>query len=483
MNVIDIVKLNIVSNTKTNNIFIDMMISSVVLFIVSYISNNYLIIIANMKEYFYNGTTMKYNIELIGSKITTHSSIMTTVYTLYTDEVKAMLYFLNNEIGHNQNIIRVKQSYNSISSDINYMINQRNRFLIHKELDIYGKIITYDLKNDKKEDPLTEMIIIYISSNTTNLIGLKKWINTVTDTYLQSRRNSRHTKLFVYTLLRTETWRERQFISNSSFDNIFFNGKKEVLFKIDYFLNSKEWYVKRGVPYTLGIGLHGPPGTGKTSFIKSLAVYTKRHIVILSLKNITSMEQLESRFIESTYSCHNSQNSIGFDKKIIVIEDIDCLGDLVKNRQRVADKIVPFGQNEMKTMLQEVLNEDKDKIPFTITLDDLLNLWDGVCETPGRIIVITSNCYHELDPALVRPGRIDITIELKNVSHEILCEMFFNYYNIAMDPVQLLEIKENYFSPAEVVNIFHGLPNDPVLFIKELIKRSNMKRENEWIVK
>ena len=47
---------------------------------------------------------------------------MTTIYTLYTDEVKAMLYFLNNEIGHNQNIIRVKQSYNSISSDINYMI-------------------------------------------------------------------------------------------------------------------------------------------------------------------------------------------------------------------------------------------------------------------------------------------------------------------------------------------------------------------------
>ena len=35
------------------------------------------------------------------------------------------------------------------------------------------------------------MIIIYISSNTTNLIGLKKWINTVTDTYLQSRRKRR----------------------------------------------------------------------------------------------------------------------------------------------------------------------------------------------------------------------------------------------------------------------------------------------------
>ena len=45
-----------------------------------------------------------------------------------------------------------------------------------------------------------------------------------------------------------------------------------------------------------------------------------------------------------------------------------------------------------------------------------LNLWDGIRETPGRIIVITSNHYDQLDPALIRPGRIDMTYEFKKVA-------------------------------------------------------------------
>jgi len=44
--------------------------------------------------------------------------------------------------------------------------------------------------------------------------------------------------------------------------------------------------------------------------------------------------------------------------------------------------------------------------------DDILNAWDGIIETPGRILIISSNHYEKLDPALVRPGRIDITLEL-----------------------------------------------------------------------
>jgi chaperone BCS1 len=51
-----------------------------------------------------------------------------------------------------------------------------------------------------------------------------------------------------------------------------------------------------------------------------------------------------------------------------------------------------------------------------ITLDDILNLWDGLKETPGRILGISSNHYNKLDPALVRPGRIDITINFDNSS-------------------------------------------------------------------
>ena len=72
-----------------------------------------------------------------------------------------------------------------------------------------------------------------------------------------------------------------------------------------FFLNNKEWYNEKGIPYSLGIGLHGPPGTGKTSFIKALSNYTNRHVIMISLKMIKTKNQLEKIFFENTYNNNN----------------------------------------------------------------------------------------------------------------------------------------------------------------------------------
>lgn len=42
----------------------------------------------------------------------------------------------------------------------------------------------------------------------------------------------------------------------------------------------------------------------------------------------------------------------------------------------------------------------------------LLNVLDGVVDTPGRIVVMTTNLINILDDALIRPGRIDKKILL-----------------------------------------------------------------------
>lgn len=42
----------------------------------------------------------------------------------------------------------------------------------------------------------------------------------------------------------------------------------------------------------------------------------------------------------------------------------------------------------------------------------LLNVLDGVVDTPGRIVVMTTNVIDVLDDALIRPGRIDKKILL-----------------------------------------------------------------------
>ena len=89
-----------------------------------------------------------------------------------------------------------------------------------------------------------------------------------------------------------------------------------------------------------------------------------------------------------------------------------------------------------------------------ITLDDILNLWDGIRETPGRVLVISSNHYNKLDPALIRPGRIDLNICLDYVNHETLTEMYQHLFEKPINPLKLEGIKEDCFTPADIINTF-----------------------------
>jgi chaperone BCS1 len=89
-----------------------------------------------------------------------------------------------------------------------------------------------------------------------------------------------------------------------------------------------------------------------------------------------------------------------------------------------------------------------------ITLDDILNLWDGIRETPGRIIIISSNKYDKLDSALIRPGRIDISHELSNASHQTIQEIYTHLFGEKINDNELKNIKEYFYSPAEIINIY-----------------------------
>lgn len=461
----------------------------------------------------------KNSIIIEGKQSSSISGYNNSIYisSAYSDRFKALWNHIIENIENNATIYKIKENhsnyrtYNKYHDDIikNYdlfMVYQNKHFEIDK--DIYVKAdVKYENDNieNSKTNIKTDKITITVYSFNYSLSYLKKYIDNITEKYLSSIKETRENKRFIYFLDKAELnsdeetkfhcWREDLFESARTFDNIFFDGKKQLIDKLDFFLQNKSWYYEKGIPYSLGIGLHGPPGTGKTSFIKALANYTNRHVVVISLKTIKTKQQLETFFFENTYNDDNTYNSITWDKKILVFEDIDCIGDIILDRNSKFNeqknrfkKKCSFDNSLEKTddakigdILQAVcdlndtgtatmLSSAKEQL---ITLDDILNLWDGIRETPGRILIITSNHYDKLDPALIRPGRIDITHELSNASHQTISEIYSHLFGNEIDNEKLKCVKEKFYSPAEIINIYVSNKNEKD-FMERLLKNEKV---------
>ena len=102
-------------------------------------------------------------------------------------------------------------------------------------------------------------------------------------------------------------------------------------------------------------------------------------------------------------------------------------------------------EDHQDTMVVDLDKNKDDKI----TLSFILNIIDGIRETPGRILIITSNNYSSLDDALIRPGRIDMTLEMKNATVNTIKEMYYHYYKTHIPDSISHEFKDYIISPAK----------------------------------
>jgi energy-coupling factor transporter ATP-binding protein EcfA2 len=282
---------------------------------------------------------------------------------------------------------------------------------------------------------------------------------------------------------------KNKFITNRNLKNVFFENKEVLATRVELFKNNKKWYDDRGIPYTLGLMLYGEPGCGKTSTIKALAKVLDRHIVNIQLSHIKTGTQLKKLFYDDKLQVIERENDVNvknltieipIEKRLYVIEDIDAMTDLIKRRDKdkSANKPVQVqpqmnvdeayggslinndgssmnhiisGMNEGPggyNREDDFGNEKKNQDP--ITLSSLLNILDGTLEIPGRVLVITTNHPEQIDPALIRPGRIDMQIHYKKANREIIQEMFESFYEKKISKKELEKVEEYKWTPAEV---------------------------------
>lgn len=137
------------------------------------------------------------------------------------------------------------------------------------------------------------------------------------------------------------------------------------------FLAAEDAYIRTGLPWHRGYLFHGPPGSGKSSMPRALALAFGMPIYTINLPDLKADADLMQSLSEVR------------PRSLLLIEDIDVA--------RAA--------------------KDRDGTDTGVSLSGLLNALDGVATPHGLITIMSTNHIESLDPALIRSGRADVTIE------------------------------------------------------------------------
>ncbi|KZS88791.1 P-loop containing nucleoside triphosphate hydrolase protein [Sistotremastrum niveocremeum HHB9708] len=177
--------------------------------------------------------------------------------------------------------------------------------------------------------------------------------------------------------------------------------KTMLLDDVKEFLGSESWYTDRGIPYRRGYLLHGPPGTGKTATIYTLAGELGLEIYALTMSEGLINDAGLKALIRAVPS-----------HAILLLEDIDCVSHSLRIEQ------------------DEAMNDPQSRpvSKSAVTLSGLLNAIDGVGTEQGRLIFCTTNHLNHLDPALLRPGRMDVKVEYKAASQAQARTLFTSFF-------------------------------------------------------
>ena len=177
--------------------------------------------------------------------------------------------------------------------------------------------------------------------------------------------------------------------------------------------HTRRWYSNRGIPYRRGYLLFGPPGTGKSSLSFAIAGYFKLKIYIVSLNSpAMNEENLGNLFADLPKKC------------LVLLEDIDTAGLTHTRAEKQADEAKPVEILPGSGTTLVAATPSNSNNNGRISLSALLNILDGVASQEGRVLVMTTNHIEKLDEALIRPGRVDMTIKFDLANTDMIMTIF-----------------------------------------------------------
>ncbi|KAF7824469.1 AAA-ATPase [Senna tora] len=258
-------------------------------------------------------------------------------------------------------------------------------------------------------------------------------------------------------------WVSVPFRHPSTFDTLALESemKKQITDDLTAFAKGKEFYHRVGRAWKRGYLLYGPPGSGKSSLIAAMANFVCYDVYDLELTKVSDNSELRSLLIQTT------------NRSIIVIEDIDCSVDLTADRMTKKT-------TKPRTTRSKTASSPGDE-SGRVTLSGLLNFTDGLWSCCGeeRIIVFTTNHRDNVDPALVRCGRMDVHVSLGACGMHAFRELVRNYLGLEthalFDAVEGCIRSGGSLTPAQIGETLLRNRGDADVAMREVVSAMQMR--------
>ncbi len=247
-----------------------------------------------------------------------------------------------------------------------------------------------------------------------------------------------------------------EFATTSKFENFFSQEAAIVKADLDVFLKGKAAYERTGRPWTYTVMNEGPPGVGKTKLVKAIAAYTGATLIVLNLHHITDIQTLYDAFHSSVLGGER----VPHDQRIYYIPEVDTqMFEVLEDRgKKPATRSA--GRDAWKKSAVDaatdavVIGAVMPPAAKKPTLGEILNVLDGVPERHGHILVLDTNHLAKLDPALIRPGRVDRIVSWRKLDGENVRRYIENLFSTSIP--KTVVFPDNKWTAAELQALAHA---------------------------